>query len=266
MSNQSIDFVLLIPCYNNSEGLIASLKSVVYTEGKYEILIVDDGSSSPISEENLKMDFPAMIIRVIRLEFNQGIVNALNTGLIALNKRSDVKYIARLDAGDLCDERRFYKQVDFLDKYPEIALLATWARFQQADEKSGFDYITQTKHENILREMHYKCSFIHPSVMFRREILQTVGYYPTNYPHAEDYAFFWEILKRYKGAVLPEKLIKIAYSDSNVSGKNYKIQLEARKKIVKEFGNQSLQVITSLGLLNLKLVLPRQIINWLKLF
>lgn len=261
--NPAIDFVLLIPCYNNLNGLAVSLKSISYPVDKFEVLIIDDGSEVPVTQEKLQVD-PAMVINIIRLDHNQGIVQALNTGLATLQSRTNLKYIARLDAGDTCDKQRFQKQVNYLDQHKEIALLASWARFQHSTSVQGYDYITKITHEEIVKEMHRKCSFIHPSVMFRREILDHIGFYPSNYPHAEDYAFFWKIMKHYKGAVLPEKLVQIAYSDANVSSENYTRQLQSRKKIVKDFGDNWLSKWIGIGLLNLKLIIPRKIIQRLK--
>ena len=259
-----IDFVLLIPCFNNKDGLIASLNSISYPKEKFEVLIVDDGSTIPLNDQELKGKLRDMNIHVLRLDQNQGIVKALNTGLAALKLRSDIKYIARLDAGDINHEQRFYKQVDFLNRYKEIALLASWARFQNKTSTKGYDYITKTTHENIKREMHLKCSFIHPSVMFRKEVIDIIGIYPENFPHAEDYAFFWKIMKVYKTAVIPEKLLWISYSDSNISVENYKKQLRSRKKVVKELGNNWFKKIIGLAMLNLKLVLPKGMVQWLK--
>lgn len=264
MNPTIIDFVLLIPCYNNIGGLSASLKSISYPAAKFEVLIVDDGSAIPITKNALQAAHPGMNIHIIRLDSNQGIVQALNAGLTALRLRSDFTYIARLDAGDTCDEQRFRKQVDFLNKYPDIALLASWARFQSHSSDSGYDYITKTTHEEIVKEMHSKCSFIHPSVMFRKEVLDSIGLYPSMYPYAEDYAFFWTILKNYKGAVLPEKLVTIVFSDKNISSENYKKQLQSRKKIVQDFGDRFPDKWVGRAMLNFKLIMPRAFIQFLK--
>jgi glycosyltransferase involved in cell wall biosynthesis len=264
MNSKSIDFVLLIPCYNNISGLSASLKSISYPVAKFEVLIVDDGSTTPITKNELQVQDSGMVIQIIRLDNNKGIVQALNAGLAVLRSRTDFNYIARLDAGDTCNELRFHKQVDFLNQHPEIALLASWAWFQSADSNSGYDYITQTAHQDISRQMHYKCCFIHPSVMFRKEVLDTIGAYPTSYPHAEDYAFFWMILKNYKAAVIPENLVNITFSNKNVSSENYKKQLGSRKKIVKEFGDSCMHKLVGIGMLNFKLRMPRSLIQFLK--
>jgi hypothetical protein len=44
-----MDFCLLIPCYNNFNGLIVSLKSVIYSSENYLVLFIGDGSKEAIS-------------------------------------------------------------------------------------------------------------------------------------------------------------------------------------------------------------------------
>ena len=105
------DFIVLIPCYNNLHGLLSSVSSVQYPYDKFEILIVDDGSATPITIDDFQQLSEQLCIKIIRLEKNMGIVNALNTGLKELQNRNDFKYIARLDAGDCCMPDRFTLQV-----------------------------------------------------------------------------------------------------------------------------------------------------------
>jgi len=264
MNTSPIDFVLLIPCYNNKSGLITSLKSVKYPKEKCEVLIVDDGSKEPLTIADLQSQVPDMVIKIIRHQNNQGVADALNTGLKEIKNRNEVKYIARLDSGDTCHSERFYKQVDFLNVHPKCALLGSWAIFRSSTGNITYPYITQTSHDAILKEMHYKCSFIHPAVMFRKDVLHTVGLYPTEYIHAEDYAFFWKILRSYKGAIIPEKLVTISFSEDTISSKNYKTQLISRKKIVKQYGDQFIHKMIAIVMLGIKQLLPIEIIKSLK--
>ena len=243
--------------------MVKSIKSVKYPVNKFEILIVDDGSLLPIVRAKLDTVDPDFKINIIRLSHNQGILNALNTGLKELNERNDYNYIARLDAGDTCDTERFTKQVHFLDIHPEIVLLGTWCRFENKQTGKGFNYITKTKHEEIVKEMHFKCSFIHPTVMFRKKALG-YGFYPDGYPNVEDYAYFWLLLGYFKGAVLPENLVKVDFSNENVSSKNYRKQVIYRMKIVKDFGTHKTSKMVGLFLLGCRFLLPLHTINKIK--
>ena len=250
------DFILLIPYYNNFNGLINSIKSVNYPNSKFEMLIIDDGSNPPLNLQKLKEFDENINIHLIRLPENQGVLKALNTGLLYLHNRNDFKYIARLDCGDTCHADRFIKQVTFLNNNQEIGLLGTWCRFTDIISGKSYIYRTKTNHDEILKEMHFKCSFIHPTMMFRKEIIDTVGYYPEGYPDAEDYAYFWIILNKYNGAILNEILVNIGVLRTNISSRNFKKQLISRKKIIRDMGYKAGLKIPGIFLLRLRQLFP----------
>ena len=79
---KAIDFCLLIPCYNNFNGLIVSLKSVIYSSGNYLVLVIDDGSKESVTIEriNAAMDVKKPVV-VLQNEKNLGITATLNKGL-----------------------------------------------------------------------------------------------------------------------------------------------------------------------------------------
>src|SRR5690606_12194031 len=101
-----------------------------------------------------------------------------------------------------------------------IALLGTWCYFKNYHNGFCYRYVTSTKNNNIQREMHFKNVFIHPTVMFRIEILRKNIFYPDQFKYAEDYAFFWLILKEFKGAVLDEFLVTCEINETGISAHN----------------------------------------------
>lgn len=258
------DFILLIPYFNNPKGLAKSIKSIDYPIDKFEVLVIDDGSKIPLSENELKSQFLGLNIRVITMSANSGIAKALNKGLEELHKRNDYKYIARLDCGDICATDRFIKQVKHLDSSPQIYLLGSWCKFTNSETGRSYLYKTKTTQTGIIKEMHFKCSFIHPTVMFRKEVLDTIGYYPENYPHAEDYAYFWKIIKHYQCALLPEALVNIETNRTNISTANYKKQLISRGSVVNDFGSSLLLKAFGKLFIQLKLITPIWLIKTLK--
>src|SRR5215470_2449775 len=107
MDHEQLDFCLLIPCYNNPQGLMASLESVFYDGDRFAVVIVDDGSSVPVCAEQIKSELRNIsLITVLRSEQNRGITDALNHGLQWIEEHLTVKYIARLDCGDSCHPYR----------------------------------------------------------------------------------------------------------------------------------------------------------------
>lgn len=241
MNNTSkyYELCILIPCYNNLQGLLKSIESIHYDEGKYFILVVDDGSKELISNEALtKAADKQYPVHILRLPENRGITVALNTGLQWIIDFLNCDYIARLDCGDVCDPQRFYTQVEFLRVNPDIVLLGSWCYFQDQEKKITFRYKAPLVHSSIVDGLYFKNVFIHPTIIIRSGILTHVGFYPENYPHAEDYAWFWTIANYGKTAILPLYLVVCEFNMKGISYTNRIQQLQSRKAIIRKFGHK----------------------------
>lgn len=224
---------LLIPYYNNSDGLLNSLLSIDEHE-EIDIIIVDDGSTNKFDEAIAAANFKAKgKIIFAYLESNKGIETALNTGLeIILEK--NYKYVARLDCGDICLGKRFSVQKAFLENNPEIKI--TGSNVLAVDSNNKFLYAIDLPLTDveIKRKMYFNSMLIHPAIMFSAEILKTVGLYSLNYNSAEDYAFFFAVSKKYKMANIGEYLTQIEINENGISLKKRKQQVNARIRIIKE--------------------------------
>lgn len=262
----SLDFCVLIPCYNDEPGLIRSLHSIQYDARKFAVVIVDDGSRTAVDMGILKSSVPHILhIQLLRLPQNQGITTALNSGLHWILENTTALYIARLDCRDTCHAQRFYKQVTFLNAHAEVGLLGSWCTFQQEDGSGSYTYTTPLQHAQLIKAMHLRNVFIHPTVMFRTALLQKTGLYPYNYPHAEDYALFWKLLQVAEGAVLGESLTNCAIMPQGISLSNRRVQLQSRRKVVQAFGNRLLLKIFGIIRLQLLLITPNSVLLRLKM-
>jgi hypothetical protein len=189
---------------------------------------------------------------------------ALNTGLQWIQKNLSVLYIARLDCGDICHPHRFERQVDHLNQHQEIFLLGTWCQFKNYSNNLSYKYKTPVTHHAIVKQMHVRNVFIHPSIMFRKEIIDDGIFYPKEYPHAEDYAFCWFILIKYKGAVLNEFLLTCELTQKGISLQNRGKQLHSRMRIIATFAtNFGLKFYGMLRLILVSLI-PPSILNKMK--
>jgi hypothetical protein len=112
--------------------------------------------------------------------------------------------------------------------------------------------------------MHLRNVFIHPTVMFRAVLLRKAGLYPFDYPHAEDYAFFWKLLQLAEGAMLEESLTTCAIMPQGLSLSNRKAQLLSRKKVVQRFGNRMDLKVIGLIKLTILLMVPKTLLLRLK--
>jgi glycosyltransferase involved in cell wall biosynthesis len=112
---------IIIPFFNAIKYLPETIDSVfsqTYTD--YEVIIVNDGSTEDIADWNRQLNHPK--VRLIDQE-NQGCSEARNHGF----RQSSGKYISFLDADDLWHPTKLEKQVQILDRYPEVGLVYTWS-------------------------------------------------------------------------------------------------------------------------------------------
>lgn len=224
---------LLIPHYNNPDGLIKSIKSIQSSE-KIDIVVVDDGSSiNQINEEKTISCFKASgKIFFLNLQINQGIEFALNHGIDYILKNKNYLFIARLDCGDLCLQNRFKIQEKFLLNNPEIKLLGCNAEAVNKEGNLQYTTIFPEKHKVIIDKMYINSMFLHPCVMFSTQIISIIGKYPLNYKYAEDYAFFFKIIKKFKTHNLQETLVQYEINTEGISLLNRRKQVICRIKII----------------------------------
>jgi glycosyltransferase involved in cell wall biosynthesis len=235
--NNQLDFSILIPCYNNFDGLLLAIRSIHYHPDRFIIVVIDDGSTIPISI-NLISDKinPHYKIIIFRNKINSGITNALNIGLHWIQTNNKSKYIARLDCGDICDEERFFKQLAYMENNPDVGLLGSWCIFEDKKKKYRYHYKTPAIDKKIHRAMHFKNVFIHPTVLFRAALLEKAGYYPVNFLYAEDYAFFWQLIKIRSCHIIEEYLMTCEINESGISLSNRRRQLYSRMRVVAAYG------------------------------
>jgi glycosyltransferase involved in cell wall biosynthesis len=262
---EQYDFCVLIPCFNNFGGLVESLNSINYPLAKYIALIVDDGSKPSITMQALRANLKQTLkIHIIQLKENRGITHALNTGLKWIEETIKTKYIARLDCSDICAPQRFYEQVSYLENNPRVGLVGSWCYFKEENTSFSYAYTTPTVYEEIKKAMYFRNVFIHPTVMFRTEVLKKVGYYLYNYPHAEDYAFFWKMIFVTEAVVLNQFLMTCALNRKGISFSNRREQLVSRKKVIADFGRNVFLKWAGYTKIKVLMLMPYELILKLK--
>lgn len=260
-----LDFCLLIPCYNNFQGLLLSLKTVKYSPNHFLVVVVNDGSEEKIDAEKIKLLVGVEVpVVVLQHEKNLGITAALNTGLKWIRSGVRTKYIARLDCGDTCEPTRFIEQVECMQKDAELGLVGSWCEFIDRESGESYIYKAPAAHIEIVREMHFRNVFIHPTIMFRAEILDLTGLYPAGYDYVEDYALCWKIIKVKQSFVIQKVLVQCEINRRGISYTNKSKQLKARWRVVKEFGSYKTFKIMGLLRLGLLFLLPKGLVLLLK--
>lgn len=186
--NNPLKVSILLPFHNEAQTLEACLDSIqAQTLKEFELLAVNDASTDGSTAIVAKRARKDPRIRLLNSPV-RGLVPTLNHGLTMARG----PLIARMDADDLMYPARLLSQYRFLHTHPEYDLVAGRARlFPDSEIDAGYrEYIRWQNQclsqEDIAAEIYIESPFAHPSVMFRKRIVQRLGGYRQG-PFPEDY-------------------------------------------------------------------------------
>lgn len=220
----SSKIAVLIPVFNQLDGLIRTLESVDSEAADLEFFIVDDGSTPAIDISRHRFIHPT---HLIRLSQNRGCAFARNAGLDQIIERG-FDYVALQDAGDVDVGERIAKQARFLDRNPGIAVVGAWGEYVDLDGELLYVHKPPSQSREIRARMPFSSAFTHPACMMRVTALTAVGLYDTSYPNSSDYEMLLRLTRRFESANLPEILIKKENNPASLSLGNRRRGLKCR--------------------------------------
>lgn len=162
------------------EETIESLRNQSYSN--WRLVLVMDGFSEEIAQflENQR----DLKCETVVVASGSGIVRALNTGL----DQCSAPLVARIDADDVAMVSRFQRQLEYMARNSEC--IAVGSNVEYIDEAGQtIDRIgsAEDTDSSVLKRMRWTNGLAHPSVMFRRDVVQKVGGYREVAELAEDY-------------------------------------------------------------------------------
>lgn len=197
---------VVMSCYNEKiEWIKKSIESVLnqsYSNIEF-IIVCDNPKYDELKKVLVEYKENDNRIKLILNEENKGLTACLNLALEQCNG----KYIARMDADDISHIDRFLKQLEYL-RNKNVDLVMSGAYFIDENETVINDTTKEEiNYENFKKHLMYKNTSIHPTWMFRKEMLNTLEKY-NDILYAEDYDFLCRIiLNGYKVEYIPECLI-----------------------------------------------------------
>lgn len=217
---------VIMGVYNGEEHLSKAINSILNQTFKdFELIICDDGSKDNSLQiiEGAQAKDPR--IKLIKNMKNKGLAASLNECL----KLSKSQYIARMDSDDISHNTRLDKQINFLEKNPQIAVLGGNALLMN---ESGIYGERKIKNNFNKVNVFKRSFFIHPTVMIRREALEKVGGYTVaeHTYRTEDYDLWCKLVEAgYKGHNLNDFLLDYREDSNSYSKRKFVYRLDAYK-------------------------------------
>nr|WP_321369256.1 glycosyltransferase [uncultured Draconibacterium sp.] len=158
-----------MPVYNSEKYIDEAIQSILNQAYKnFELIVVEDGSEDK-TYEKLKLYDDARI-RIIKNQYNIGLAASLNRAM----KLAKGKYIARMDADDLCIKNRFSIQVRFLEENPNIDICGSFiSRINYVGEVFRKKSVVPIKNRRIKATTMVSPAIYHPTVIFRAQTIQS---------------------------------------------------------------------------------------------
>lgn len=165
------EIAVVLPVYNAQNFLKEAIDSVLQQTFKnFELIIINDGSTD--SSESIILGYKDHRIRYIKQE-NTGIGGALRIGC----ELAQGKYIARMDADDICLPNRFELQKAYLDNNPNTVLVSNAVIYINESGNIIGRSFPYTSSFAIKKKLKYGSPICHPSVMMRKTAYELAGGY-----------------------------------------------------------------------------------------
>lgn len=214
---------VIIPMYNAENTIKRCIYSVLNQtyKGEIEVIVVNDGSrdnSKILVEEIIENNISNVSIFLINKE-NGGVSSARNVGL----KMAKNELIAFLDSDDAWYAEKLTKQINIIKENINVDFLGSilsykpWRRY--IFKKIG--YLTRVE----LTSLMFKFCFQPSTIIFKKRIINVVGYFNETQKYAEEGNYFMRIIYNGFGCYLMnEKLSyfglndKLGFGDGGLSG------------------------------------------------
>lgn len=208
---------VLMSVFNSEDWLKYSIESILnQTYSKFEFIIINDGStdnSLDIIKKYKNLDSRIKLID----QKNIGLTKSLNKGL----KLAETKWIARMDADDVCCDTRLADQL-YYAKELNLDLQGS-----QANIISPFGNVIgmiscPISNRNIKINLSKQGKiFPHSSAFYSHEKALSVGGYRDYFDKSQDYDLWLRMSEKYRIGCIDKKLVSIRIHNKRITNQDY---------------------------------------------
>jgi glycosyltransferase involved in cell wall biosynthesis len=216
MSECNIAVIMSVYRYDNPEMFKVAVNSILEQSISCDLLIYRDGPVS--SELDEVLDSYSLLSNVIifRNNENNGLATSLNF-LISFSLEKGYQYIARMDSDDISRPDRLRRQVLFLENNSDVDVLGASCH-EFGASFALYEKHLPINHEELMNFSITRCPFIHPTVIFRRDVFEEGYRYPVDTTLTEDMALWFELLNAgFKFANINEVLLDYRLNENTIN-------------------------------------------------
>lgn len=235
-----MNIVIFSVFYNRGKQANDSIESLLKAApDDAKVVLVDDGSTDDTVEQLKKFESDKRV--VVESQPNQGFTKAL---ISAIDKYADpvlYHYMGIHGSGDLCEEDKFTKQLEYLEKHTDIAALGTGHTVRSYSTKNVV-LEENDEYEATMENLDQRVPFTHGTVIYRLEDYFAVGGYSPVFKFSQDKDLYFKLIKRGRIVRYPEALYtQFVFEDSaSANPKKKRAQMKYQKLIKLQYEDPKL--------------------------
>jgi len=227
---------IVMPVYNGEKTVARAIESMLdQTYSDFEFIIIDDCSRDQTSQILQNFQAKDHRIKILTNKTNLGIAASLNKGII----EAKYDWIVRMDDDDESLPDRLAKQVEFLQRDPDVDIFGGKSTFQDIDGnevKSYFPGYPPLTTEEIEKLFYYVSPLIHVTTCMRKQKIIDIGLYNQDFSGAEDYELWVRAWRRGLSIKnMDEYLVKVTVNPGKKSFKRIWKKYCVKNYIIKQY-------------------------------
>lgn len=218
---------IVTPSYNQGQFIERTIKSVLDQQYPNLEYIVMDGGSTDDTVSVLKK-YDKKIIWVSKKD--KGQTHAINKGL----KKASGSILAYLNSDDTYQPGTFLRIGEFFATHPHAYFVYGHGRLiDSKDKEVGFYNDSPTSRAKLFEQ----CNISQPTCFWRRELLDTIGFFDESFQFTMDYEYWVRVAKQYHLYYLRDVLANTRiHPDAKTSAFTHKLHTEALRVVQTHYG------------------------------
>lgn len=233
---------LIMSVYNGEDYLAEAIDSVLkqsFTD--FELIIINDCSTDKTSEILKSFEAQDARVKVHTNEVNLRLPSSLNKAI----SFAQGKYIARMDADDICLPDRLEKQYAFMESHPHVALSSCRFLTLKNGVISSGGCGGRCDHESVKALLLVTNPILHPGIIAKTDAIKSL-LYDKSFTCTEDMELWTRfVLAGYNVEILPAYLMIYRLHDKQITETTLEKQHKEVVAIQKSYYGALLETMNS---------------------
>ncbi len=211
--------------YNNYDGLLKTIKSVITQTNKdFEWIVIDggstDGSRELIEQYQHHMSYWCS-------ESDKGIYHAMNKGV----EKATCDYLQFLNSGDIYENNQVVEKILPYLQGSDICLSNMYHSSHVGTPAVNPSTLAP---QELLNTIAFK-GIMHPASYTRKDLLDRVGRFREDFRIISDWWFFFQAIVIGNASVSYIPVVSVVFDETGVSSTQPTIALEEKRKLCREY-------------------------------